>query len=88
MRMGSTKAVNMKIIPFSSIMEFQRETQRAVRGHGNAESAVWAVFAMCSAISVLLSLSQIAPVQPCSPKGAAVVLEQQNSQSIYPIQTT
>jgi hypothetical protein len=88
MRMGSTKAVNMKIIPFSSIMEFQRETQRAVRGHGNAESAVWAVFAMCSAISVLLSLSQIAPVQPCAPKAAAVALEQQNSQSIYPLQTT
>jgi hypothetical protein len=46
------------------------------------------VFAMCSAISVLLSLSQIAPVQPCTPKAASVVLDQQNSQSIYPLQTT
>ena len=88
MPMGWTKAEIMKIIPFSSTMEFQRETQRAVRGNGKAESAVWAVFAMCSAISVLLSLSQIAPVQPCAPKDAAVVLDQQNSQSIYPLQTT
>jgi hypothetical protein len=86
--MGWTKAAIMKIIPFSSIIEFQRETQRAVRGHGNAESAVWAVFAMCSAISVLLSLSQIAPVQPSAPKDASVVLDQQNSQSINPLQTT
>jgi hypothetical protein len=86
--MGSTKAVIMKIIPFSSTIEFQRETQREVRGHGNAESAVWAVFAMCSAISVLLSLSQIAPVRPCAPKDASVVWDQQNSQPIYPLQTT
>jgi hypothetical protein len=78
----------MKIIPFSSSIEFQRETQRAVRGNGNAESAVWAVFAMCSAISVLLSFSQIAPVQPGTPKDASVVLDQQNSQSVYPLQTT
>lgn len=85
-----TKAVTMKIIPFTSIMEFQRETQRAVRGNGNAESAVWAVFAMCSAISVLLSLSQIAPatVQACAPKDGAMVFDQQNSQFVYPLQTT
>jgi hypothetical protein len=88
MRMGWTKAVIMKIIPFSSIMEFQRETQRAVRGNSNAESAVWAVFAMCSAISVLLSLSQIAPVPSAAPKDSSVVLDQRNSQPIYPLQTT
>ena len=90
LRMGWTKAVIMKIIPFSSTMEFQRETQRAVRSNGNAESAVWAVFALCSAMSVLLSLSQIAPasVQIGVPKAGGVVFEQQNSQSICPLQTT
>ena len=51
----------MKIIPFSSIMEFQRESQKAVRGTGFAESAVWAVFAASSAITILFSLSQITP---------------------------
>jgi hypothetical protein len=49
---------------------------------------VWAVFAMCSAISVLLSLSQIAPVHSGAPKDSSVVLDQRNSQSIYPLQTT
>ena len=80
----------MKIIPFSSIMEFQRESQRAVRGNGFAESAVWAVFAASSAISILLSLSQIAPVavQSGAPKSAALACEQQNVQPIYPLQTT
>ena len=80
----------MKIIPFSPIMEFQRESQRAVRGNGYAESAVWAVFAMCSAVSILLSLSQITPVsvQAGAPKDGSVVCEEQNPQSIYPLQTT
>jgi hypothetical protein len=45
---------------FSSTTVFQQESQRAVRNTGFAESAVWAVFAASSAISVLFSLSQIA----------------------------
>jgi hypothetical protein len=53
-------AVIMKIIPFSSTTEFQQESQRAVRNTGFAESAVWAVFAISSVISMLCSLSQIA----------------------------
>lgn len=51
----------MKMIPFSSTMEFQQESKRAVRNTGFAESAVWALFATSSVISILLSLSQIAP---------------------------
>ncbi|MFY9985745.1 MAG: hypothetical protein WAK31_13355 [Chthoniobacterales bacterium] len=50
----------MKMIPFSSTTEFQQESQRAVRYTGLAESAVWAVFATSSVISILFSLSQIA----------------------------
>jgi hypothetical protein len=50
----------MKIVPFSSTTNFQQESQRAVRNTGLVESAVWAVFATSSAISVLFSLSQIA----------------------------
>jgi hypothetical protein len=78
MPMGCTKAVIMKIIPFSPIMEFQRESQRAVRGTGFAESAVWAVFAASAAMSMLLSLSQITPAsaQPDAPKASAVVSDQ------------
>ena len=53
-------AVIMKIIPFSSTTEFQQESQRAIRNIGLAESAVWAVFATSSVISILFSLSQIA----------------------------
>jgi hypothetical protein len=52
-------AVTMKMIPFSSTTEFQQESQRAVRNTGFAESAVWAVFAASSVISILFSLSQI-----------------------------
>ena len=79
----------VKIIPFSSIMEFQRESQKAVRGTGFAESAVWAVFAASSALTILLSLYQIAPalVQPASPNGCSVVCDQQNTQPVYPLQT-
>ena len=51
----------MKMNPSSSTMEFQQESQRAVRGTGFAESAVWAVFATTSVISILLSLSQMVP---------------------------
>jgi hypothetical protein len=51
----------MKIIPFSSTTEFQQESQRAVRATGFAESAMWIVFAASSMISILLSLSQMAP---------------------------
>jgi hypothetical protein len=51
----------MKMIPFSTTMEFQQESQRAVRNTGFAESAVWALFAASSMISILLSLSQMAP---------------------------
>jgi hypothetical protein len=54
------KAVTMKMISFSSTAEFQHEAQRAVRNTGFAESAVWAVFATSSVISILFSLSQIA----------------------------
>jgi hypothetical protein len=90
MPMSWTKAVIMKIIPFSPIMEFQRESQRAVRGNSYAESAVWAVFAASSAISVLLSLSQITPAAARSgaPKDGSVVCEQQHLQPTYPLQTT
>ena len=71
----------MKMIPFSSAMEFQKESQKAVRGTAFAESAVWAVFAASSAISILLSLSQMAPasVQSASPKVTSVVCDQRNS---------
>jgi hypothetical protein len=74
----------MKMIPFSSAMEFQKESQRAVRRTGLAESAVWAVFAASSAISILLSLSQMAPAsaQSSSPKGGSVVCDQRNSQPV------
>jgi hypothetical protein len=51
----------MKLIPFSSTIGFQQESQRAVRSIGFAESAVWVVFAISSAVSILLSLSQVAP---------------------------
>ena len=51
----------MKMKPFSSTMEFQQESHRAVRGTGFAESAVWAVFALNSVICIVLSLSQMAP---------------------------
>jgi hypothetical protein len=50
----------MKLIPFSSTIVFQQEAQRVVRNTGFAEFAVWAVFAISSAISTLLSLSQVA----------------------------
>jgi hypothetical protein len=50
----------MKMTPLSSTMEFQQQSQRAIRSTGFAESAVWAAFAACSVISILLSLSQIA----------------------------
>ncbi len=71
-------------------MEFQRESQRAIRGNGYAESAVWAVFAASSAISILLSLSQITPAaaQSGAPKDGSVVCEQQQLQPTYPLQTT
>jgi hypothetical protein len=80
----------MKIIPFSSIMEFQRESQKAVRGTGFAESAVWAVFAASTAISILFSLSQITPAsaQSDAPKASAVVCDQQDIQPIYTAQNT
>jgi hypothetical protein len=76
------KAVFMKIIPFSPIMEFQRESQRAVRGTGFAESAVWAVFAASTATSILLSLSQVMPasVQSDAAKASSVVSDRQNVQ--------
>jgi hypothetical protein len=79
----------MKTIPLSSIMEFQLKSQKTVRGTGFAESAVWAVFAASSAITVVLSLSQIGPpsVQPSSPNSCSVVWDQQNTQPVYPLQT-
>ncbi|MBV8274137.1 MAG: hypothetical protein JO170_02600 [Verrucomicrobia bacterium] len=72
----------MKIIPFSSIMEFQRESQQAVRDTGFAESAVWAVFAASTAISILLSLAPITPasVQSDAPNASSVVCDQPNVQ--------
>jgi hypothetical protein len=90
MPLGSPKAVIMKIIPFSSVMEFQRASQKAVRSTGYAESAVWAVFAASSVISILLSLSQLTPasVQSDAPNDCSVVSEQQNIKPIHPIQTT
>jgi hypothetical protein len=74
----------MKMIPFSSALEFQKESQKAIRGTAFAESAVWAVFAASSAISILLSLSQMAPasVQTASPKATSVVCDQRNSQPV------
>jgi hypothetical protein len=88
MPMGWTKAVIMKIIPFSPIMEFQRESQRAVQGTGFAESAVWAIFAVTAATSVFFSLSQIAPasVQSHAPRAASVVCDQQNAQPTPAVQ--
>jgi len=88
--MGWTKAVIMKIIPFSPIMEFQRESQRAVRGTGFAESAVWAVFAASTAISMLLSLSQITPAsaQSDAPKASSVVYDRQNAPSTCAVQNS
>jgi hypothetical protein len=80
----------MKIIPFSSIMEFQRESQKTVRGTGFLESAVWAVFAASTAVSILFSLSQIAPAsaQSDSPKDSGVVCDQQTTRPIYTVQNT
>jgi hypothetical protein len=88
--MGWTKAVIMKIIPFSSIMEFQRESQKAVRSTGFVESAVWAVFAASTAISILFSLSQITPAsaQSDSPRASAVVSDQPNIQPVCFVQNT
>jgi hypothetical protein len=90
LHMSCTKAVIMKIIPFSPIMEFQRESQRAVRGTGFAESAVWAVFAASTAISMLLSLSQITPAsaQSDAPKASAVVSDGQNVQPACVVQNS
>jgi len=76
----------MKIIPLSPNMEFQRESQKAVRGTGFAESAVWALFAASSALTILLSLSQIASVQSASPNGCSVVCDQPKMQPVYPVQ--
>jgi hypothetical protein len=45
--------VTMKMDPSSSTMEFQQKSQKAVRGIGFAESAVWVVFATSSMISIL-----------------------------------
>jgi hypothetical protein len=75
----------MKTIPLSSIMEFQLKSQKTVRGAGFAESAVWAVFAASSAITVVLSLSQIGPpsVQPSSPNSCSVVCDQTPSPSTH-----
>jgi hypothetical protein len=80
----------MKIIPFSPIMEFQRESQRAVRGTGFAESAVWAVFAGSTAISMLLSLSQITPasLQSDASKASAVVSDGQHVQPTCTVQNS
>jgi hypothetical protein len=80
----------MKIIPFSPIIEFQRESQRAVRGTGFAESAVWAVFAASTAISMLLSLSQIMPAsaQSDTAKTSSVVYDRQNAPSTCPVQNS
>jgi hypothetical protein len=80
----------MKIIPFSPIMEFQRESQRAVRGTGFAESAVWAIFAASTAISILFSLSQITPssVQSDAMKASPVVCDQPNVQPTCVVQNS
>jgi len=80
----------MNIIPFSSIMEFQRESQRAVRGTGAAESAVWAIFAASTAISIFLSLSQIAPasVQSNARGVSSVACDQQNIQTVHAVQNS
>ena len=80
----------MKIIPFSPIMEFQRESQRAVRGTGLAESAVWVVFAASTAVSILLSLSQITPasVQSYAPSASSVASDQQNMQTVHAVQNS
>jgi hypothetical protein len=84
------EGVIMKIIPFSPIMEFQRESQRAVRGAGLAESAVWAVFAASAAISMLLSLSQITPAsaQSAAPKASAVVSVRPNVEPSCAVQNS
>jgi hypothetical protein len=80
----------MKIIPFSPIMEFQRESQRAVRRTGFAESAVWAVFAASTAISILLSLSQITPTSAGSdaPTTSSVACDRQNIQIVRVVQNS
>jgi invasion protein IalB len=80
----------MKIIPFSPIMDFQRESQRAVRDTGAAESAVWAIFAASTAISILFSLSQVTPAsaQSDAPRASSVVCDQQNIQPVYSVQNS
>jgi hypothetical protein len=85
----TAEEVVMKTIPLSSIMEFQLKSQKTVRGTGFVESAVWAVFAASSAITVVLSLSQIGQpsVQPSSPNSCSVVSDQQNTQPVYPLRT-
>jgi hypothetical protein len=76
-------------IPLSSIMQFQRKSQKAVRGSGFAEFAVWTVFAASSVTTILLSLSQISPpsVQPSLAQDSSVVCDQQKTQPVYAFQT-
>ena len=72
----TAEASVVKTIPLSATMEFQRKSRKAVRRTGFAESAVWAVFAVSSAIMILLSLCQIAPAsaQPAPPKRCLSVI--------------
>jgi hypothetical protein len=54
----------MKIIPFSSALELQRQSYRTIRSAAFAESAVWAVCALSGLIGIFLSLGQLTPRTP------------------------
>jgi hypothetical protein len=66
MPIGLPNVVTMKIIPFSSALEFQRQSYRAVRSAAFAESTVWAICALSGLIGIFLSLGQLAPSSPKS----------------------
>jgi len=51
----------MKIIPFSSSLEFQQQTYRTIRSTSYTELALWSVCALSGLIGVCLSFCQITP---------------------------
>ena len=74
LHIGRLEIVTMKIIPFSSDIEFQRQSYRAVRSGAYAESAVWAVCALSSLIGIFLSFGQLSSNAPESKLVKAAIL--------------
>ena len=78
----------MKIIPFSTALELQRQSQQTLRDGRHAESAVWAICALSGVIGIVLSFGQITPTALRSqlPKGTPVVCDQPSGQPMCPAQ--